>query len=61
MWQSRGISSCINFGIGVVHFTPNPLYSQGKKPQYPLNKKLGQPETFYSEKRNLLPMPEIEP
>ena len=49
--------------LALVWFTSHPTHFtlRGKKPQYPLNKKLGQPETFCSEKRNLLPMPEIEP
>jgi hypothetical protein len=29
----------------MVSFTPRPLYSQGKRPRYPLDRKLGGPIT----------------
>jgi hypothetical protein len=48
----------------VVSFTPRPLYPQGKNPRYPLDKRLGGPQSRSgrggSEKNSQLP-PGIEP
>jgi len=30
--------------MGVVSFTPRPLYSHGKSPWYPLDRRLGRPQ-----------------
>jgi hypothetical protein len=32
----------------VVSFTPPPLYLQGRRHWYPLNRKLGEPETIWT-------------
>jgi len=48
----------------VVSFTFKLLYPQTINPQYPLNRRLGGPQSqceSFGEKMNLLPMPEIEP
>jgi hypothetical protein len=46
-WGSGGIAPCIlDLGSrwrGVVSFMPQPLYSQGKKLWYPLDRRLGGP------------------
>jgi hypothetical protein len=33
----------------MVSFTPRPLYPQGKSPWYPLDRRLGGPQTYVSE------------
>jgi hypothetical protein len=48
----------------VVSFTPQPLYSQGKDPWYPLDRRLGGPQSRSGrcgEKKNSQPPPELEP
>jgi hypothetical protein len=48
----------------VVSFTPRPLYSQGKKPWYPLYRRLGGPQScpgHGDEEKNSHPPPGIEP
>jgi hypothetical protein len=48
----------------VVSFTPRPLYPQGKCPFYPLDRRLGGPQSrswHGSEEENSQPPPEIEP
>jgi hypothetical protein len=49
-WGSEGIASRIlDFGITsrwVVSFTPRPLYPQGKSPWYPLDRRLGGPQSL---------------
>jgi hypothetical protein len=48
----------------VVSFTPRPLYPQGKRPWYPLDRKLGGPQSRSGrggEEKNSQPPPGIEP
>jgi hypothetical protein len=48
----------------VVSFTPLPLYPQGKSPWYPLDRRLGGPQSHSGgggEEKNSQPPPEIEP
>jgi hypothetical protein len=48
----------------VVSFTPQPLYSQGKIPWYPLDRRLGGPQRRFGrggEEKNSQPPPSIEP
>jgi hypothetical protein len=48
----------------VVSFTHRPLYSQGKSPWYPLDRKIGGPQSRCGrdgEEKNSQPPPEIEP
>jgi hypothetical protein len=49
----------------VVSFTPRPLYPQGKSPWYPLERRLGGPQSRSGhdggEEKNLEPPPGIEP
>jgi hypothetical protein len=66
-WGSRGIAPRI-LDLGsrwrrVVSFTPRPLYSQGKSPRYPLDRRLGGPQSRSGrggEEKNSNPPPEIE-
>jgi hypothetical protein len=46
----------------VVRFTLRPLYFREKSPQYPLNRRLGGPQTGFDdvEKRKILPLPGLE-
>jgi hypothetical protein len=46
----------------VVSFTPWPLYPQGKRPRYPLDRRLGEPQNSLEdvEKWKLLPPPGLE-
>jgi hypothetical protein len=47
----------------VVSFTPRPFYAGGKRPRYPLGRRLGEPHNWSEhcgEDRNFLPVPEIE-
>jgi hypothetical protein len=67
-WGSGRIVPCIiNLIIGwrwVVSFMPQPLKSPGKSLQYPLNRRLGGPQTqscCFGEDKNLLAMPGIDP
>jgi hypothetical protein len=49
---------------GVVSFTPWPLYPRRKCLQYPLNRRLGGPQSRLErrgEEKNLLPLPGIKP
>jgi hypothetical protein len=48
----------------VASFTPRPLYSQRKSPWYPLNSRLGGPQSssgHSGEEKNSQPPPGIEP
>jgi hypothetical protein len=48
----------------VVSFTPRPLYPQGNSPWYPLDRRLGGPQSRSGrggEERNSQPPPGIEP
>jgi hypothetical protein len=47
----------------VVSFTPRPLYAQGKRPLYPLDRRLGGPESWSirgGEENNSQPLPGLE-
>jgi hypothetical protein len=48
-WRSGGIAPCI-LELGtkwkrVVSFTPRPIYPQGKGPWFPLDRRLGGPQS----------------
>jgi hypothetical protein len=48
----------------VVSFTPRPLYPQGRSPWYPLDRKLGGPQSRSGrggEEKNSQPLPGLEP
>jgi hypothetical protein len=48
----------------VFSFTPRPLYPQGKSPWYPLDRRLGGPQSSSGhggEEKNSQPQPGIEP
>jgi hypothetical protein len=48
----------------VVSFTPRPLYPQGKSPWYPLDRRLGGPQSRSGrggEEKNFQSQPRIEP
>jgi hypothetical protein len=67
-WGSGDVAP-LNLWLGtrwrrVVSFTPRPLYSQGKSPWYPLDRRLGGPQSRSGrggEEKNSHPPPEIEP
>jgi len=67
-WGSGGIAPHI-LDVGttwrwVVSFTPRPLYTQGKSPRYPLDRRLGGPQSrsgHGGEEKNSQPPPGIEP
>jgi hypothetical protein len=66
-WRSGGIDPCsLDFGTRwrwVVSFTPRPLYPQGKSPWYPLDRRLGGPQSRSGcgdEEKNSQPPPGIE-
>jgi hypothetical protein len=49
---------------GVVRFTPRPLYLQEKSPWYPLDRRLGGPQSrseYGGEEKNSQPLPGLEP
>jgi hypothetical protein len=66
-WGSGGIAPLI-LDLGtrwrwVVSFTPRPLYPQGKSPWYPLNRRLGGPQSRSrrgGEEKNSQPLPGLE-
>jgi hypothetical protein len=67
-WGSGGIAHrSLDLGIRwrwVVSFTPRPLYPQGKSHWYPLNGRLGGPQsrsTRGGEEKNSHPLPGLEP
>jgi hypothetical protein len=67
-WGSGGITPCIldfdNRRRRVVSFTRRPLYTQGKSPWYPLDRKLGGPQSRSGrggEEKNSQPLPGLEP
>jgi hypothetical protein len=67
-WGSGGIAPLIlDLGtkwMWVVSFTPRPLYRQGKSPWYPLDKRMGGPQSRSgrgSEKKNSQLPPGMEP
>jgi hypothetical protein len=66
-WGSGGIAPRIlDFGVRweVVSFIPRPLYPQGKSPQYPLDMRLGGPQSRSGrggEKKNSQPLLGLEP
>jgi hypothetical protein len=48
----------------VVSFTPRPLYSKGKNPRYPLDRRLGGPQSRSGcggVVKNFQPLPGLEP
>jgi hypothetical protein len=48
----------------VVSFTPRPLYPQGKSPWYPLDRRMGGPQSrsgCNGEEKNFQPLPGLEP
>jgi len=47
----------------VFRFTPQPLYPQGKSPWYPLDRRLGGPQSHsgHSEEKNSQPLPGTKP
>jgi hypothetical protein len=61
------LHSFFDLGTGwrwVVSFTPRPLYLQGKRPWYPLDRRLGGPQSRSGrdgEEKNSQPPPGIEP
>jgi hypothetical protein len=66
-WGSGGIAPFIlDLGTrwrSVISFTPRPLYSQGKNPLYPLDRRLGGPQSRSGrggEEKNSQPPPGIE-
>jgi hypothetical protein len=67
-WKSGGIAPLI-LGFStrwrwVVSFTPLSLYLQGKSPWYPLDRRLGGPQSRSgrgSEEKNSQPLPGLEP
>jgi hypothetical protein len=69
VWRSRSTAPCIlNPGSRrkwTISFTLRPLYSLGKSPRYPLNKRLGGlqrlSESGDEEKKNLFPCRESKP
>jgi hypothetical protein len=66
-WRSRGIDPRI-LDLGtrwkwVVSFTPRLLYFQGKSPWYPLDRRLGEPQSRSGrggEEKSSQPLPELE-
>jgi hypothetical protein len=67
-WGNGGIAPRIlDLGIRwtwVVSFTPRPFYPQGKSPEYPLDRRLGGPQSrsgHGGEEKNSQPPPWIEP
>jgi hypothetical protein len=67
-WDRVGIAPCIlDVGTrwwGVVSFTPQPLYPQGKSSWYPLDRRLGGPQSRSGdggEEKNSHPVPGLEP
>jgi hypothetical protein len=67
-WASGGIVPCI-LDLGtrwrrVVSFRRRPLYPQGKSPWYPLDRRLGGPQSrsgHGGEQKNSQPLPGVEP
>jgi hypothetical protein len=65
-WESGGIQTFFDLGTRcrwVVSFTPRPLYPQGKNPRYPLDRRLGGPQSRFGhsvEEKNSQPSPGIE-
>jgi hypothetical protein len=66
-WESGGIASRILWPrhyMEVISFTLRPLYHQGKSPWYPLDRRLGGPQSRSrrgGEEKNSQPLPGIEP
>jgi hypothetical protein len=67
-WESAGIAPRIlDFDTRwkwVVSFMPRPLYPQEKSPWYPLDRRLGGPQSrseHGGEEKNSQPLPRLEP
>jgi hypothetical protein len=66
-WGSGGVAPRIlDFGISwmwMVSFTSRPLYPQGESPWFPLDGRLGGPQSRSgrSEEKNSQPLPGLEP
>jgi hypothetical protein len=67
-WRNRGTAQRIldlyTRRRWVVSFTPRPLYHQGKRPWYPLDRRLGGPQSRSGrggEEKNSQPLPGLEP
>jgi hypothetical protein len=67
-WENGGIALRIpDFGSRwrwVVSFTPRPLYPQGKRPWYPLDMRLGGPQSLSGhggKEKNSQTLPRLEP
>jgi hypothetical protein len=65
--ERRGTAPRIHFGTRLrwaVSFTPRPLYSQGNSPWYPLDRRLGGPQSRSGrggKEKNSQPLPRFEP
>jgi hypothetical protein len=62
-WYSSTILDLSTRLRWLVNFTPRPLYSRENSPSYPLNRRLGEPQSRSGrcgEEKNLLPLPRIE-
>jgi len=44
------LTSALDIWRWVVSFTPRPLYRRGKSPRYPLDRRLGGPQSLFSER-----------
>jgi hypothetical protein len=66
-WESGGIAPCIDLGTRwrwVVNFMPRQLYPQGKSPWYPLDIRLGGPQSMFGrggEEKIFQPLSGLEP
>jgi hypothetical protein len=67
-WRSTGTAQCIldldTRWKWAVSFTPRPLYPQGKSPRYPLDRRVGGPQSRSGcggEENNSQPLPGLEP
>jgi hypothetical protein len=66
-WGVEDLHSFFDLGTRcrrVVNFTPRPLYPQGNRPWYPLDRRLGGPQSrsgHGGEEKDSQPLPGIEP
>jgi hypothetical protein len=67
MREWRHSSTILDLGTRwrwVVSFTPRPVYSRGNSPRYPLDRRLGRPQSWFGHcgvETNVLSLPGIEP